>query len=419
MKFIHAADIHLDSPLRGLARRAGERADALLGATREAFIRLIDTAIAEEIAFLLIAGDVYDGDWKDFSTGVFFARQLKRLSDRGIRTAIIKGNHDAANLMTRALTLPPLVHVFSAERAETLRWDELGVALHGRSFPERAMPQNLAQDYPAPVAGLLNIGLLHTSLTGREGHDTYAPCTPEQLAAHGYDYWALGHVHAREVVSQDPWIVFSGNLQGRHANEEGEKGATLVEVQAGRVARVQPLALDVLRWHRAHADLTGAEDWDAVAAAIAAAVAPHAASAGERLLALRLRLAGETPLHAALAADPERLQAEAEAAAARHAVDPFVEKIELATAAPRLQRAADGDGDALSAICGTLDALLADPDALAGFVAELRDSLGKHLPAPLREESGLAKLEADGLPQLLRDAADGLLAGLTPAGARP
>ena len=158
---------------------------------------------------------------------------------------IVQGNHDAQGVISRQLDLPPNVTVFSSRTAQTVRIDELSVAIHGRSFPDRAVDEDLVPSYPAPVPDFFNIGMLHTSLNGRPGHDTYAPTDLATLIAKGYDYWALGHVHAREVVSEVPRIVFPGNLQGRHANETGPKGCELVTVEAGQI-EAEFVALDVV-----------------------------------------------------------------------------------------------------------------------------------------------------------------------------
>lgn len=227
-KFLHTADLHLDSPLVGLARYPGAPAEQLRAATRQALVALVDLAVREEISFVLIAGDLYDGDWKDYNTGLFFAHQMSRLNKSGIRVYIVAGNHDAASQMTRTLRLPENVTIFPIRRPCTEVLNDLRVALHGQGFPTSAVTADLAAGYPPALPHLFNIGVLHTSVTGRPGHETYAPCTLEGLLSKGYQYWALGHVHQREVLHQDPWVVFPGNLQGRHIRETGPKGCALV-----------------------------------------------------------------------------------------------------------------------------------------------------------------------------------------------
>jgi DNA repair exonuclease SbcCD nuclease subunit len=179
-----------------------------------AFRNLIDTALEEHVAFVLIAGDLYDGDWPDWRTGLFFIEQVGRLAGAGIPLIMVAGNHDAASVITRNLRLPEHVTLLPYDQSGRIVLQDYGVAIHGRSFATRAVTEDLSRNCPDPVPGLFNIGLLHTSLTGRPGHDNYAPTTPDTLTLKGYDYWALGHVHAREVVQEEPWIVFPGNLQG-------------------------------------------------------------------------------------------------------------------------------------------------------------------------------------------------------------
>ena len=311
---LHLADLHLDSPLRGLEADPDAPADTIRGATREALVRAVAFAIERKVALVLIAGDLFDGDWNDWRTGHFLVAQLSLLARAGIPVVAIRGNHDADNVITR--TLPPIdgVRMLRSDRAETIRFPQLGLAVHGQSFATREMFENLALNYPGAEQGLLNIGLLHTSATGREGHTSYAPCMPEQLRAHGYDYWALGHIHRREVLATDPWIVFSGNLQGRQIKEDGDKGGTLITITDGRIESVDHVSFDVLRWERLTADLTGAPDAEAAFATIRNACAEALARAGGRLLVLRIRLVGATAAHASLSRDAgetrERIRAE-------------------------------------------------------------------------------------------------------------
>ena len=175
MRFIHAADLHIDSPLRGLSRYDGAPVDRLRNATRRALVQLVDLALDEQINFVLLAGDLYDCDWSDFHTGLFFREQMVRLARANIRVFIVQGNHDAQGVISRQLPLPENVTTFSSKKSETVRLDDLAVAIHGRSFPDREVPDVRVPLYPEPVHGLFNIGVLHTSLTGAVGHDTYAP----------------------------------------------------------------------------------------------------------------------------------------------------------------------------------------------------------------------------------------------------
>ena len=304
--FIHAADLHLDSPLRGLDRYDGAPVEEIRGATRCAVENLVALAIAQSVDFLLIAGDIYDGDWRDYNTGLFFLAQMSRLRDSGVQVFFIRGNHDAASQITRRLALPDHVREFSTRKPQTITLDDLGVAIHGQGFSNRAVDEDLSQEYPAPVPGMLNIGMLHTSATGREGHDTYAPCTVEGLRSKGYDYWALGHVHTREILSEDPWVVFPGNTQGRHIRETGPKGCTLVTFVDDRIDTVVHHDLDVMRWERRHVDASGARSSVDVLDLASSAIRDVVDEAEDLPVAIRITIVGASDAHAELAAEPER-----------------------------------------------------------------------------------------------------------------
>ena len=203
-RFLHAADIHLDSPLKGLNGYPGANAERYCTATRAAFDRLTKTAIDERVDFLVIAGDLYDGDWRDFSTGLHFVSRIPRLADAGIPVFLLHGNHDAESVITQRLELPGNVHVFGADRPCTFELRVLCVALHGQGFADRAVVENLVPGYPDPVAGAFNVGVLHTALEGIGGHARYAPCSLADLIGKGYDYRALGHVHRGQILWKRP-----------------------------------------------------------------------------------------------------------------------------------------------------------------------------------------------------------------------
>jgi exonuclease SbcD len=202
-KFIHAADLHLDSPLVGLSRYPGAPADDIRGSTRRALTNLVDLAIAEEVAFVVIAGDLFDGAGRDYHTALFVGAEASRLRSAGIPLVIASGNHDAASILSKQLRPPDNVKIFGTGKATSVVLENVPVVVHGQGFARREVFDNLAATYPAPHPGLLNIGLLHTSVDGREGHAGYAPCTLAELQSKGYDYWALGHIHSRETLSDD------------------------------------------------------------------------------------------------------------------------------------------------------------------------------------------------------------------------
>ena len=332
MKFVHAADLHLDSPLRGLARYEGAPVGALRLATRRAFQNLVELCLEERAAFLLIAGDVYDGDWRDYGTGLFFAAELSKLRAADIPVVLLRGNHDAESQIARHLQYPDNVHNLAVHAPQTLELATLGVCVHGQGFATKAVTSDLASTYPAAVSGAFNIGLLHTSLGGREGHENYAPCRLETLVGKRYDYWALGHVHKREVVSDAPHVVFPGNLQGRHIREAGPKGASLVTVVGGRVTDVEHRALDVVRWAKVSVDVTAAASRHDIVDLVRQGLEVALAEADGRTLAARVSLEGATAVHAAMAENPDAYANEIRLAATDLGQgNVFVEKIVFAT----------------------------------------------------------------------------------------
>lgn len=383
MRFVHAADLHLDSPLQGLDRYPGAPVERLRGATREAFRRLVDLVMAERADFLLIAGDVYDGDWKDYRTGQFFVAGLLRLREAGIPVLLVSGNHDAASQITKNLTLPDNVRAFDPGKPSTITMDSLGVAVHGQGFLRREVTSDLTADYPEPVEGLFNIGLLHTSLDGRPGHAPYAPCTVAGLVARGYQYWALGHVHRREVVSEAPYVVFPGNIQGRHARETGPKGCTVVTVLGDRVA-TEHRDLDVVRWVHCEVDAGDAAGEGEVIDRVRAAVQRQVTANPAILLAARITVGGRCAAHRMLADDPEHAVAEIRMAAAdAGAGDLWVEKVLLRTrAALDLDELASRD-DAMGGLLRAAGELARDHVALGALHEEFED-LAQKLPRELK-----------------------------------
>ncbi|QPC42944.1 DNA repair exonuclease [Kaustia mangrovi] len=386
-RFLHAADIHLDSPLRGLSGQEGEAVERVRTATRSALDQLVGTAIAERVDFLVIAGDVYDGDWRDYKTGLFFARQMGRLNAAGIPVYLLHGNHDAESQITRRLELPDNVHVFGTRKPETFAIEALGVALHGQGFRQRDVTDNLALSYPEPTPGAFNIGVLHTGLGGLEGHANYAPCTLDDLLNRGYDYWALGHVHGRAVLHERPYVVFPGNLQGRHVRETGAKGACLVTVEDGAVADLDIVACDVVRWAVLAVPLEGADSMGAVTDRIRDALdAAISEEADGRLLACRVVLEGRTALHVRLVAAAEHLLAEARAGALGLGDGlAWVEKVVVETAPTVDPQTLARREDAVGELQRMLQEAPADRELLSRIEGDIGE-LVRRLPHEVRAE---------------------------------
>lgn len=327
--FIHTADVHLDSPLSGLAAKDAAFSALVRGATRRAFTNVIDLAIAEEAAFVVIAGDLYDGAWKDQGTGQFALAQLARLTRAGIRAFVAYGNHDAGSRITRHLTMPEGVYSFSNRRCETVDLADLGVAVHGRSYKDVETTDNIAAEYCRPVPGRFNLAVLHTALDGHPGHAPYAPCSLDQLAAAGHDYWALGHVHEPAVRCEYPYIVYPGNTQGRHVRETGTKGAMVVRVEEGGVARVEHRACDEVRWAQASVDAAQAQDMPELLAGVSQALREAIRGAGDRPIAARLMVRAAGPLRQRLLADAEWFGAEARGQASAVSDLLWIEKVRI------------------------------------------------------------------------------------------
>jgi DNA repair exonuclease SbcCD nuclease subunit len=382
MKALHAADIHLDSPLRGLALYEEAPVSELRSATRRAFDGLVDLAIEEQVALLLLAGDIFDGDWAHYATGAHFVRQMLRLQEAGIAVVAIAGNHDAESKLTKSLRLPANVTMLSTRRPQTWTNEDVGVAVHGQGYATPAVLEDLCRAYPAPVPGLINLGLLHTSADGRPGHERYAPCSVQTMVNCGYDYFALGHVHSREVLSQTPPIVFSGALQGRGMRETGAKGATLLDVEDGTVCHAHRV-LDVVRWEVLSVDAADAGDLDEVCSRVTATIRDAAQGLGDRLLAAQVRITGASAAHGSMVLDSERTREEMILAAADGAGDQVWLQGAVIETIPE-HAVTGGRDDAVGELMAELDEILASDSA----VMEISRTL-----APLADVLTLAALE--------------------------
>jgi len=406
--FLHAADIHLDSPLKGLEEYQDAPLEQIRLAARRALDNLVQLALDENVAFVLLAGDLYDGEWKDFNTGLFFASRMGRLHDAGIPVIMVSGNHDAASQITRLLKLPENVTLLPHRHAGTHLLDHYEVAIHGQSFSSRSVTDDLVRNYPQGDPALFNIGLLHTSLDGIAGHATYAPCTLDGLKSKGYHYWALGHVHQREEICREPWIVFPGNIQGRHIRETGPKGCTLVSVEERRVIKVEPRELDVLRWAVCRVDPAGCDSLDSLSDLVRDYFEKERAKADGRPLVIRLIVEGITPMHGQLHEHTIQWNEEIRAVAAALG-DVWIEKVVIKSQKRDDSQKNFGDESPLQTLRNAVESRHFEGSSLVGLVPEF-EKLRSKLPSDLLTDGDPFLPDADEL-STLRDEVKELLMG--------
>lgn len=384
-RFVHTADLHLDSPLRSLSLRDAELAELIGDGSRRALSAIIDLAIEEQVDALLIAGDLYDGDQTSMKTARFLVGELERLDRAGIPAFIIRGNHDALSRITSELSLPPSVKVFGGRaEIEMVTKNGLDIAIHGLSFARPQAPESLLPKYRPPVPGAVNIGLMHTSLDGAPGHDPYAPVSLSELWLSGFTYWALGHIHGRTQHAGPVAVVMPGMPQGRDINEAGDKSVSLVTIADDHRVSIEERRVGHARFERVSVDVSGLEEWSGLPDAVEKALAPVRAMTRSPHLVTRLRLAGPTPLAFRMRRDADLLLAEAQRGAARHG-NTWVEKLDLAIR-PAGRDAAE-DGGALA----ELDRLMRDEigaGALRADIAQLVRELGDDLPPEIRDFAG-------------------------------
>ncbi|TIV47657.1 MAG: DNA repair exonuclease [Mesorhizobium sp.] len=393
-RFVHTADIHLDSPLRSLALRNLELAELVGDASRQAFISIVDLCLEERVDALVIAGDLYDADQTSMKTARFVATQIGRLHQAGVRVFKIRGNHDALSRISKQLVFPDSVTVFGG-RAQSvfLTSGGLDVAFHGLSFAHPKAPEGLLPKYPIARDGAINVGIMHTSLGGSPGHDVYAPCSVADLHNHGFDYWALGHIHVRQVYpGASATVVMPGIPQGRDINEAGEKSATLVTIRDDGSFDLEERLTSVAQFERLSIDITGTIEWPEVIARLRVALEQLRSNVRSRHALARVDLTGATPLSWKLIRDKDLLLAEAQQVAGQLG-GTWIEKLDLDVVSPG-DDAATGIADPTYELAASMRG-----DATSdAFRSEARAFIQKtvaELPAEGRDFAGKSEAELD------------------------
>ncbi|HGE72503.1 TPA: DNA repair exonuclease [Candidatus Poribacteria bacterium] len=252
-KFIHCADLHLDSPFEGIHDYNPDIAKSLRNATFESFQNIIDLAIDENVDFIIIAGDIFDGANRNIRAQYRFNQILKHAVDSGIQCFLAHGNHDPLSSWESSLKLPDNVHRFdcnSVGKVVVKRNNEILANIYGISYRQKEVKTNLVYQFPQKNDNdPFSIGVLHCNVGGISEHDNYAPCTIDDLVKCGLDYWALGHVHNQiKLRESHPYIIYPGNSQGRNIRETGEKGCFLVQVDDDKNVDINFVPTDKIRW---------------------------------------------------------------------------------------------------------------------------------------------------------------------------
>jgi len=309
--FLHAADLHLDSPFRGLTQVPPAVRERLKESTFASFRRLALLARREKVDFVVLAGDLYDAADRSLRAQLRMQQTLTELAEDGIRTFVVHGNHDPENGWQAKLEWPEKVHFFGSGDVEAVpayrRDGELAAYVYGISYPEAKVTDNLAARYRVRPGASFHLAVLHANVDGNAGHDDYAPCKLAELASGDFQYWALGHIHDRRVLHEYPHVVYPGNIQGRSVRETGPKGAYVVRVdEAGRIEMAFRDTADVL-WSEKTVSIEGAEREQDLKTRLIEAVERARDEADRRPVVLRLRVEGRGALH-------DRLQRETAAA---------------------------------------------------------------------------------------------------------
>lgn len=305
-RFLHTGDLHLDSPVEGLAAEAPpEVMSVLRNATTNAWRAIVRLAITERADFIVVAGDVFEVASPTLLGQTRFRDGLAELAAAGIGSFVVHGNHDPMDGRSWApsLAFPDAVHRFGVIAGESVPVMRDGVEIariHGRSYPRSSVSDNYAAEFRADPSAPFSIGLLHTNVGDRPGHHNYAPCSIEDLRASGMDYWALGHIHQPGQVLADPPAYYSGIPQGRDPGELGARGCYVVDVDGAGGVAARFIATDVVRWQPLDVSIADLAHDEALRDACRSVIDEAVAASDGRSLVIRLRLTGRGALHANL-----------------------------------------------------------------------------------------------------------------------
>ncbi len=410
-RFIHCSDLHIDSPFKGVMQSDPALAERLKEATCDAWLNIVKLALDERVDAVFIVGDIFDGADRSLKAQFKFREGLNRLSDAGIPSFIVCGNHDPLDSWSRALSFPENVTVFPGDTVERVPIIKDGRALaqvYGISFPRREVHDNLATRFKVTPRDGFNIGLLHTNAGGNPNHDSYAPCTLDDLKSTGMDYWALGHIHKREVLAAShPAVVYCGNSQARHFKEAEPKGCCLVTLRDKSEPEIQFVSTDAVRFLTLDADITEAESIEDTVHRLRDLLQPLVLEAGVRGVVSRIVLTGRTGLRSDWQAEGALTDLATEVAENFAGSDLSVQLVDHTRSLHDLDQLRSGQ-DFFADLVSLYDEVLTTPD----------DTLLKELEPLYSRWKGKASLDPlspDEIRELLEEARDLTLDRLQPS----
>lgn len=385
-RFLHAADLHLDSPFRGLSKAPAAVRGALQESTFAALRSLTELAIGEEVDFVVVAGDLYDEVDSSLRAQLTLAKEWSKLHEHGIAVYAIHGNHDHMGGQRATLSMPESVHIFGPEamsgKPAYRRSGELAAYIYGQSYGKRAVTDNIASSYRPSAEAPFHIALLHANVGGDPVHDAYAPCTLRELTASGFHYWALGHIHTRAILHQYPHVVYPGNVQGRHPRETGARGCYIVDVSGTGDVQLNFRPLDAVRWIEGAVSIVGISGESELLEKLLEVSYELASREEGRPVMIRLKLTGEGPLHSKLA-DGTIVADMLEALQAEHAIEDttswiFVYELEQHTFEPLDWRALEEEESFAGELLRLAGRLKSDEAAWQSFASNALSAIAAH-----------------------------------------
>ncbi len=397
-RVLHCADLHLDTPFQGVKAREEALWERLKEAPFQALRRIVRHAIEQEVHAVLFAGDTFNSDNPELRAYFAFRDALEELRQKDIPVYIVAGNHDPLPAWKKEFSLPENAFLFQGERPERHTLDREGfpgLELVGVSFPRSVVKEDLARTFPEADPERFSIALMHGTFGEAGSHHPYNAFRTEDVADKGFAIWALGHIHERGIPYKGPPVIhYPGNPQGRHPNEDGPRGCSLLRFQKGMAPELEFLPTHMVRYQNLALDLTGTEDLESLESALEQLVREDHGYDQEDGRILRIGLKGRTPLHQSLQ-DPARI----EELRQRFSLLPsgkgpfrWVDRLEDRTWPDRNPEELRDRGDLVGELWREFEALKEDPAALDEMLEELLKSYGgNYLPKRWKELSSEEK----------------------------